>query len=306
MKTSHSQTQRQLRKVDCAQVAILVVEDNDSSRRLIVELLRGAGFDNLAVARDAEEAIEQMMGHNPDLLLLDWGLPGKSGLDLVREIRAAAHAPDPRFANPELPIVMITARQKARDVTAARNAGINEFVIKPFSTTSLLKAIASALTRKRRFITSLTYTGPDRRRRGADSYPGLLKRNDDVEAAALDHSREMFRETLTVELNALRSLMSARGGVDRGTMTHMVSRLLEAERNAHTFRLRLIEQATQSLNTYVCLAGEDADPAVLNSHLDALIQLNNVPYDQPDRALKIVGKLDGLVAKHRINRKSPA
>lgn len=306
MKTSYSQTQRLLRKVDCARVAVLVVEDHDASRRLILELLRGAGFENLTFARDAEEAIEQMQGHDPDVLLLDWGLPGKTGIELVREIRAAAHAPDSRFANPEVPIVMITARQRARDVTTARNAGVNEFVIKPFSTASLLKALASALTQKRKFVASLNYTGPDRRRRKADSYPGLLRRNEDVEEVAEAQSSTMFRESLTVELNAVRAMMHARGGMDRATMTHMVDRLLVAERRAHTFRLRLIEQATRSLNNYVAMMGDAADLQILDAHLDALIQLNTVPFDQEAQADTIVRRLEGLVARRRQNRKSHA
>ncbi len=306
MKTSHSQTQRLLRKIDCARTAVLVVEDHDASRRLILELLRGAGFENLTFARDADEAIAQMQGHDPDVLLLDWGLPGKTGIELVREIRAAAHAPDPRFANPQVPIVMITARQRARDVTAARNAGINEFVIKPFSTSSLLKALASALTHKRQFIASLDYTGPDRRRRKAESYPGLLRRNEDVEQTAEAHSRNMFRESLTVELNAVRAMMNARGGLDRPTMTHMVEKLLAAERRAHNFRLSLIEQATRSLNTYIAMAGDHAEPKILDAHLDALIQLNTVPFDQESQAAAIVQRLEGLVARRRQNRKSLA
>lgn len=295
-----------MRTIDCARLAILIVEDNDASRRLVMETLRAAGFDNLSFARDAEEAIEQMQGHNPDLLLLDWGLPGMQGIDLVREIRAAAVMPDTRFANPEVPIIMLTARQRARDVTAARNAGISEFVIKPFSTTALLRSIISALSRKRKFVTAAGFTGPDRRRRRADAYPGLLRRNDDIENAAAEQTREMFRETLTVEMNAMRALMRARGGLDRDTLNHMVGRMMEAEKRAHAFRLKLITQATQSLNDYMRLFGEEADAEVLDVHLEALIQLNEVPYNQQDQAVNIVKHLDTLVAKRRLHRKSPA
>ncbi len=305
MPTPHSQTLRQMRSIDCARVAILVVEDNDASRRLVMETLRAAGFDNLSFARDAEEAIEQMQGHNPDLLLLDWGLPGMQGIDLVREIRGAAVMPDPRFANPHVPIVMLTARQRARDVNAARNAGISEFVIKPFSTASLLRSITSALCRKRKFVSEAAFTGPDRRRRKADSYPGLLRRNADVEDAAVEQTREMFRETLTVELNALRALMRARGGLDRGTLNHMVGRMMETEKRAHAFRLSLISQATQSLNDYMRLFEDEADPEVLDVHLEALIQLNEAPYHQRGQAVSIVKHLDTLVAKRRLHRKFP-
>ncbi|HVZ30205.1 MAG TPA: response regulator [Asticcacaulis sp.] len=295
----HTQTQRLLNKVDCARISILVVEDNDASRRLVLELLRAAGFDNLSFARDAEEAIEQIQGHSPDLMLLDWGLPGMSGVELVREIRSSAHKPDGRFANPELPIVMLTARQRARDVTTARNAGINEFVIKPFSATSLLKAISSCLARQRDFVVARTFTGPDRRRRRAENYPGLLRRESDIVDALASQRSDMFRETLTAELESLRSFMRARGGLDRRTLNHLVSRLLQAERQAHDVRLRLIEQATRSLNDYINSCGEHADAEILDVHLDALIKLNQMPVDGEAEAANVVRHLDKVVAKRR-------
>ncbi len=299
MNTLHTQTQRLLNKVDLARISLLVVEDNDASRRLVLELLRAAGFDNLSFARDAEEAIEQMQGHNPDLILLDWGLPGMSGLELVREIRAAVNKPDPRFANPELPIVMLTARQRARDVTTARNAGINEFVIKPFSTASLLKAISSALARKRDFVVSREFTGPDRRRRKAENYPGLLRRESDIAAVVAEQRQDMLQENLNTELNALREFMKVRGGLDRRTLNHLVSRLLVAERTAHDFRLRLIEQATRSLNDYVNTCAGEADPDVLDVHLDALIKLNQMPVGGEAEAANVVKHLHKAVAKRR-------
>ena len=146
MNLLHSQTQRLLRKVNCPAVSLLIVEDNDASRRLVIELLRAAGFVNLSFARNAEEALDHLQNQAPDLMLLDWNLPGMSGLELVTLIRAAAHRPDVRIPDPALPVVMLTARQRANDVALARDAGISEFVVKPFSTSSLLKAISSALT----------------------------------------------------------------------------------------------------------------------------------------------------------------
>src|SRR6185503_14607461 len=98
--SAHSHSLRLLRRVDGSRINILIVEDNDSSRRLLVELLRSSGFSNLSVARDAEDAIDQMQRHAPDLLILDWGLPGMSGIELARTIRRAAASPDARFADP--------------------------------------------------------------------------------------------------------------------------------------------------------------------------------------------------------------
>jgi len=304
---SHSHNLRLLRKIDGSKINILVVEDNESSRRLIVELLRSSGFNNLTIARTAEDAIAQMQGQTPDLILLDWGLPGLSGIELAKTIRHAAVNPDPRFVDPAVPMIMLTARQSARDVTTARNAGIDEFVIKPFSTVSILKAICSCVLRRRPFIVSAGYVGPCRRRaKKKDTYTGLLRRASDIEAAAEENARRMYRESLSVELNGLRAYMQARGGLTPRVLEHMVARLGQAEEQAHRFRLRLIEQATHSLHEYMDLFGDEADPDVLDVHLDALIQLNEAPVGDNIRANTMVRNLKALVAKRKSLRRAVA
>lgn len=290
MNMHHSQTQRLLRKVNCAAISLLIVEDNDASRRLVMELLRAAGFTNLSFARDAEEAIEHLKAQAPDLLLMDWGLPGMSGLELVTLIRQSLLTPDPRFPNPAIPVVMLTARQRVYDVTSARNAGVNEFVIKPFSTTSLLRAIASALVRKRRFVAQESFAGPDRRRRHS-AHPGLRRRAEDSEQNA----------PLNADLGELRGFMA--GEVDIVMVNEVVLRLMQTQTEAHEFRLNLVEQASQSLNLYMSLFGSQAEPEVVAVHLDALIRLNEVPYADPEEALNIVRHLNALVTKRRASRR---
>ncbi|MBW8879951.1 MAG: response regulator [Asticcacaulis sp.] len=293
----HSQIHRRLRKIACETVGVLIVEDNDASRRLVQELMRAAGFTKLSFARNAEEAIVQIGHHHPDLILLDWGLPGMSGIDLVREIRKAALQPDARFPNPEVPIVMLTARQRHRDVTTARNAGINDFVVKPFSTTTLLKAVSGALTKKRRFITTPEFTGPDRRRRKAALFPGLLRREG-------EHGPGGLRETLTAEMTRLRETLKTRHRPDQATLGDMIGRLLKVQTDAHGMRLQLIEQATHSLNDYVQYFGEKAEAEVLDVHLDALIRLNDAPYADHEEAVNIVSHLNRLVTQRRSRKAS--
>lgn len=302
MTSHHAHTMRLLSKIDCARVAVLVVEDNDASRRLVIELLRATGFENVDFARDAEDAMVQMQGHDPDILLLDWNLPGMSGLDLVRRIRGAANKPDPRFGNPEVPIVMLTARQRARDVTAARNAGVNAFVVKPFSTASLLRAICGSLTQKRKFVAEPAYAGPDRRRRRAETYPGLLQRAEDKAMIA----QPLPTKPSSIVLDGLRDSLKSGGRLAAREVERKVRDMVDAERQAQEIRLGLMERAAQSLNAYIGLFGREADAEVVDVHLDALIRLNEVPYGQEALANGIVRHLDTLVAKRTEGRKSLA
>jgi CheY-like chemotaxis protein len=296
--------QRLKRKLDPAAVPVLVVEDHDASRRLVMELLRASGFGNLYFARDAEAAIGLIAAHPPDLMIVDWNLPGMTGLELVESMRCAALTGDARFPNPQAPIVMLTARQRARDVDQARLAGVDEFVIKPFSTASLLRAVANALNRRRRFITSDAYVGPDRRRRKAAAFPGLGRRAEDVAADLAASAESGLRARATDEVRQLRARLHAPGGgVDRKTVNTAVTRLIAGQTAAHDLRMRLIERAAASLNQYVSLFGAGAEAEVLDVHFDALIQLGDMPPDAHDEALDIVEHLDALVTRRETQRR---
>lgn len=286
--------------------SILVVEDNDSARRMVSDLLRAIGFKRLLQARTGEEAIALIEGHNPDILLVDWGLPGMSGLELVSQIRQAAVMEDKRFPNPKVPVVMLTARQRSLDVADARNAGVDEFVVKPFSTTSLLRAVQAVLLNPRPFIIAAGYVGPCRRRKPDTAYDGPMRRTDDIERAADAEFRDMFQHSLSVELESLRALMQARGGLHKQTLRYMVSQLLEKERKALEYRLTLVARATHSLNDYMQEFGDDADPKVLDVHLEAIIRLNGLQAEETEEARKIIRQLDNLVARRKKNRRLSA
>lgn len=155
---------------------ILVAEDHAVTARLIGDVLRAAGMPKVEVARDGLAARQKLMVWDPDILFTDWNMPDMDGLELTRSIRAAAVKPDKRVPNPRVPIIMLTATRSQRDVEVARLAGVNEFVIKPFTAASVLARIELVLTRPREFIISDVYVGPDRRRRAGDGYAGPKRR----------------------------------------------------------------------------------------------------------------------------------
>ena len=119
---------------------VLVVEDEPSIRELLKVNLVDAGYDVRAVP-DAEEAQAELSAALPDLLLLDWMLPGKSGLVLAKELRGAARTR-------ELPIIMITARTDEADKVAGLEAWVDDYVTKPFSPRELKARIKAVLRRR--------------------------------------------------------------------------------------------------------------------------------------------------------------
>jgi two-component system phosphate regulon response regulator PhoB len=120
--------------------SILVVEDEPAIQELLRLTLGEAGFDVHAVA-DAEGAHAEIRRALPDLVLLDWMLPGQSGLTLARTLRADARTR-------ELPIIMLTARGDETDRIAGLEAWVDDYVTKPFSPRELQARIKSVLRRR--------------------------------------------------------------------------------------------------------------------------------------------------------------
>ncbi|MFM7531780.1 MAG: phosphate regulon transcriptional regulator PhoB [Rubrivivax sp.] len=119
---------------------VLIVEDEGGIVELVSIHLRHAGFD-VAVAADADRAQALVDEALPDLVVLDWMLPGRSGVALARRWRT-----DPRTR--DLPIVMLTARDEEVDMVTALDAGADDYVTKPFSPAALLARIRAVLRRR--------------------------------------------------------------------------------------------------------------------------------------------------------------
>jgi len=119
---------------------VLVVEDEAAIAELILLNLRHAGHE-VTLAASAEQAQAAVDGVLPDLVLLDWMLPGQSGLALARRWRGEARTR-------ELPIIMLTARADESDKVAGLDAGADDYLAKPFSTNELMARIRAVLRRK--------------------------------------------------------------------------------------------------------------------------------------------------------------
>lgn len=119
---------------------ILVVEDEPAIRELLQINLADAGYE-VRAAPDAETAQSMLLESLPDLLLLDWMLPGQSGLAFAKQLRADARTK-------ELPVIMVTARTDEADRVAGLEAWVDDYVTKPFSPRELKARIKSVLRRR--------------------------------------------------------------------------------------------------------------------------------------------------------------
>lgn len=109
---------------------ILVVDDFSTMRRIIKNLLRELGFTNTHEADDGNTALPMLKDGDYELLVTDWNMPGMEGIDLLKAVRA-----DPSLA--KLPVLMVTAEQKKEQIVAAAQAGVNGYIVKPFTAGTL-------------------------------------------------------------------------------------------------------------------------------------------------------------------------
>ncbi len=119
---------------------ILVVDDFSTMRRIIKNLLRDLGFTNIVEADDGATALPILKSGGIDFLVTDWNMPKMNGIDLLKHVRA-----DPELRH--IPILMVTAEAKREQIIAAAQAGVNGYIIKPFTAGVLKEKIAKIFER---------------------------------------------------------------------------------------------------------------------------------------------------------------
>jgi two-component system chemotaxis response regulator CheY len=118
---------------------VLVVDDYSTMVRIIRNLLGQLGFADIDDARDGASALEKMRAKKYGLVISDWNMEQMTGYDLLKEVRA-----DPGLGT--VPFIMVTAESKTENVIAARKAGVNTYIVKPFNAQTLKSKIESVFT----------------------------------------------------------------------------------------------------------------------------------------------------------------
>lgn len=119
---------------------ILIVDDFSTMRRIIKNLLRDLGFQNTQEADDGQTALPMLQNGSFEFLVTDWNMPGMQGIDLLKAVRA-----DPRLTT--LPVLMVTAESKREQIIEAAQAGVNGYIVKPFTAQTLQEKISKIFER---------------------------------------------------------------------------------------------------------------------------------------------------------------
>ena len=121
-------------------IKILIVDDFATMRRIIKNLLRDLGYNNVQEADDGNTALPMLKSGKFDFLITDWNMPGMTGIELLKAVRA-----DPELA--KLPVLMVTAEQKREQIIEAAQAGVNGYIVKPFTAQTLKEKIEKIFER---------------------------------------------------------------------------------------------------------------------------------------------------------------
>ncbi len=124
--------------VDKVGMRILIVDDFKTMLKVIDGVLRQLGFRNIDEATDGTMALEKLKENKYDLILSDWNMEPMSGLDLLKKVRAEATLK-------HIPFILITAESKPENIVAAKQAGVNNYIVKPFNANTLKDKLVTVI-----------------------------------------------------------------------------------------------------------------------------------------------------------------
>ncbi|MFZ0607069.1 MAG: response regulator [Xanthobacteraceae bacterium] len=150
MESRATQIARQVEKLK-----VLVVDDEPSMRKVVRALLQALGVKDIHEAAEGNDGLNKICMRTPDLVILDWEMPVPNGPDFMRVLRSPE-----TFPLPDVPVIMLTGYSERSRVAEAMQLGVNEFLLKPVSSTDLLARIVSILVNPRPMIRRGDYYGP--------------------------------------------------------------------------------------------------------------------------------------------------
>lgn len=280
---------------DFANKRILLVDDHTHIRAIFTSILNGLGMFRLSTADRSDRALSTLEAEPIDLVITDFNMPGLSGIGLAQRIRQEVRSKNPRF-NPSIPIIMITSFGTKKCLMAARDAGVDEFLAKPFTTLAVAERIDSAINMQRSFIVSDNYIGPCRRRKVDPVLSGLKRREADRIAILNEFAVE--RNLIKDDAQILIDL--AGDDLIEETSTEDIAWIGETTA-AHAQKIRddLLERAAISLLKYAALASAQGklEADIVEMHGYAVRQLLDLAGRDLNLSNQVVDSLERAVTK---------
>lgn len=159
---------------DFSKISVLILDDNRFMRELIKSILQTFGIRRIFTCDNGEKGYQLFCEEMPDIIMTDWVMEQRDGLKFTEKVRRDSSSP-----NPYVPIILITGFAEHSRVERARDAGITEFLVKPFTAIDLYKRIYQIIEKPRQYVKTIDFFGPDRRRTSKQNFDGPFRREED-------------------------------------------------------------------------------------------------------------------------------
>ncbi|MBL8537250.1 MAG: response regulator transcription factor [Hyphomonadaceae bacterium] len=284
-------------------IQFLVCDENAYTRKLVADVLAGAGFEKVQIANDGVELLTLTAEFQPRIVITSSRIPAISGLDFTRMIRAGYGV-----VNRATSIIVMTDTPTQKFLDASREAGVDEMLVRPFNGAALLSRVEACLLRPRRFVESVAYVGPCRRRRMLEDYGGPMRRftdpleEHDKPLWEAESNRALVRRCLT-RISELAADLTPN---DRRKLREVYAAVKDTEQLADDVRDQFMGDAARSLSRYISAIGGSGavDQEVLTTHIDAMQKLCVLGAEHQDAREELVRGLVKVVDK-RLGRAAP-
>lgn len=285
-------------------IQFLICDESQHNRRLVSEVLASAGFEKVQFATTGVELLKLTVEFQPRIVITSSRVPSLSGLEYTRLIRGG-HG----NVNRALSIIVMTDTPTQKFLDASRAAGVDEMLVRPFNGAALMSRVEAVLLRPRRFVESVSYVGPCRRRRMLDEYEGPLRRFTDPldEAEKPLWEAEGNRELVRRCVARISELAVGLSPGDRRKLREIYAAVRDVEQIADEVRDQAMGDAARSIGRYItAIGGAGAiDAEVISTHIDAMQKLGKLGGEFLAERDQLVQGLVAVVDK-RLGRKAEA
>lgn len=254
-----------LRKCQPHLATVLVVDPFPAAARLLCDLLKQLGAKTVLAAADERTAEALIATYEPKLVFTEYA-GAVNGCDLVRRLRRGDGV------TRRAPVIVCTAEATEASLKAARDAGVHEFLCKPFTVGHLVKRVEAACLKERDWIEARMYVGPDRRRFNSAGYEGPRKREADKAAPDADVSAPVDLSVLTRVLHTLRAALAGYEAAPKQALRAMLDQSAELQTLAFATEDAELRNAVLALQRYLLegLESGTVRPAEVARHAAAL------------------------------------
>jgi two-component system, response regulator PdtaR len=224
---------------------ILVIDASPSGARLLVELLKGLGAKSVYVETTDAGALNACKTLEPQVIFTELGGKNLDGLAFVRNLRRSS------LSCRQAPVIVVTGEATAALIVASRNAGVHEFLRKPFTIKDLTRRLEAVILRSRDWVEAINYIGPDRRRFNSGDYQGPRKRQ-------ADHQPLAATTRIRQALNILTSAIGAIGTDPAQALRAMQAQIADLRKVAAETGDEKLAAAAAPLQRYLAGASSNA------------------------------------------------